>query len=1014
MRDIFILGSLRFSVIRKFVALWRRAEPLRCMACGPVSFGHNPLLQHFVSEGHNMLCPYAVGHTAKGFSPSRPESGIHNFVITRIPAHSHSRLLNRALYVLIPLFVSALPTHAAETVEGTVLTLNPQPGRPPAGKDTTLNLNLPQPSTIHRLRFVVVDPKTHLPVAGAAVTIEDKSGTHSAKWLLTGVFTPAPTMTFDVGTWNLAEQGGAADTAVVTIVAGTSVTLRARTQAAGAQTQTTTAAGTPAQTAAPAAGQAQTGVPAQVGAQPQPPIRDITIVVRATLLRREQPTPSVTVNANQIKEKTGAGSSPNKLIEGLPSVTSDSAGQEHVRGEHAEIAYVVDGVQLPDTLSGRQGSIVVPSTIQSLSFLTGAYAPEFGGQTAAILDITTLPGARKPHADVEFDGGNYDTTNGNLTWEGPLGKRASYVFNVGATRSRNAVEPQQPDNQTAHNAGSDQSYFGKFRYAPSSKDTLTLTLSNNPSTLQINNRTGLPDSFAPAGEGFGFLGLRNRDGTRPDVITDAANPNFNGNLLGAQTLAIPSQQSALQDITQRELNEFAILNYTRRLSSRDTAQIAVTILHSGQDVNNHNPLLDVLNLPVDNSIEYNPTAKRNAHHVQLTGAVTLDRTAHRFKAGFLLDDQYGNESYNLIPGSRLALDELAALAPNLAPAGGFTPQLDANGVAMKDNQGNPIYVKDVNGNPIYAPTSATSPTLNVHRAGWYRAAYAQDTWKTSRRFTINYGLRMDWYRQSQTLGQPVIDTISLSPRINLSYTLDGLTSLRLSYNRLFNTPPLAQGAVVGQPIEPETLDQYDISVQRQLAPNQTLTLAYYIKDIRNQVDTGLLIPGSQIGLYSALNFQNGGVHGIEFSYDLVPGLGKDRKPRSGIDTNLNYTYSIAAPSGVDNTGALVPTFNDHDQRNTLGFGLGYHWRNGALIGMELQHGSGLASSIVPPSALRTPRTQVNLHAGFGAQTFHNRGGLNLDVENLFDDRTVINFQSGFSGTRFQQGRRVLLSLSGSF
>ncbi len=575
-----------------------------------------------------------------------------------------------------------------------------------ASEDSSFILH-PSSFATPRLRFVVVDPVTHRAIAGASVTIEDTSGRRITKRLLTGVFTPAPTATFDVSAWDICatdgstvSQAGKAGTGngkpvevVITLVAGSSLTLHTQAQ------PPTTAAG-----ATQAGGQAQPNQQTQTGTQAQPPVRDITIIVRATLLRREQPTPAVTVNANQIKEKTGAGSSPNKLIEGLPSVTSDSAGQEHVRGEHAEIAYVIDGVQLPDTLSGRQGSIIVPSTIQSLSFLTGAYAPEFGGQTAAILDITTLPGARKPHADLEFDGGSYDTTNGNFTWEGPLGKRASYVFNVGATRSRNAVEPQQPDNQTAHNAGSDQSYFGKFRYAPSSKDTLTLTLSNNPSTLQINNRTGLPDSFASAGQGFGFLGLRNRDGSRPDVVTDPANPNYNANLLGAQTMALPSQQSA-QDITQRELNEFAILNYTHRLSSRDTAQLAATFLHSGQDVNNHNPLVDVMNLPVDNSIEYNPTAKRNAHHVQFTGAVTLDRTAHRFKAGFLLDDQYGNESYNLVPGSRLALDELANLAPNLAPMGGFVPQLDASGTPVKDNQGNPVYVKDVNGNSVYAPTS---------------------------------------------------------------------------------------------------------------------------------------------------------------------------------------------------------------------------------------------------------------------------------------------------------------------
>ena len=906
-----------------------------------------------------------------------------------------------------------------------------------------------------RVRFVVVDPVTRRPVAGAQVTIEDTQGGHIPHWLLTGLFTPAPTPVFDIAAWdtsdmatNAAERGSlsladageksAAVTAntdkavwgraeneaemgvtVVTIAAGTSLTLQTQTQGQppARQPQTkpqvppgqkrTTNGQTGAQTQTQN-GTTQNGATAPVlPGQTQPPVRDITIIVRATLLRRTEPTPSVVIQPS----KNPGGAQGNGLIGGgkVTGVSSDSAGQQHVRGEHAEIAYVVDGVLLPDTLSGRQGAIVVPSTIQTLSFLSGAYAPEFGGQTAAILDITTLPGARKPHADVNFQGGEYDTTNGDLTWEGPLGKYASYVFNVDANRSRNALEPQQPDNQTAHNAGSDQSYFTKLRYAPSRKDALSLTLSNNPSTLQINNRTGLPASFASAGQGFGFLGLRNQDGSRPDVVSDPASPNYNANLLGAQSLQLPSQQGAGQDITQREINEFATLNYTRRLSSRDTGQIAVTFLHSGQDVRNQNPGMDVLNLPVDNSIEYSPVAVRNAHHVQFTGSVSMDRGAHRYKAGLLLDDQSDNESYQLAPGSRLALDELAALAPNLAPAGNFQSQLDAGGNAVKDKQGNPVYIKDVNGNPVYTPTSGAVPNLSVHRSGFYRAAYAQDTWRASKRLTANYGVRGDWYKQSQSDGQGTVDVIVLSPRVNLSYALDGLTSLRASYNRLFNTPPLAQGAIIGAAIQPETLDQYDVSIQRQLSPTQTVSLAYYYKDIRNQVDTGLLIPGSQIGIYSAVNFQIGAVHGIEFAYDTAP-----KKGRSGLDSYINYTYSLAAPNGLDNTGAPAPTYNDHDQRNTLGVGLAYDWKDGATFGITLEHGSGLASSIIPPSTLRTPRTQLNLHGNLAPRVFNGRGNVSLDVLNIFDDRTVINFQSGFSGTRFQQGRRVLLSLSGSF
>jgi hypothetical protein len=183
--------------------------------------------------------------------------------------------------------------------------------------------------------------------------------------------------------------------------------------------------------------------------------------------------------------------------------------------------------------------------------------------------------------------------------------------------------------------------------------------------------------------------------------------------------------------------------------------------------------------------------------------------------------------------------------------------------------------------------------------------------------------------------------------------------------------------------------------------------------MHNQVDTGLLIPGSQIGLYSAVNLQYGAVHGVEFAYELAAPKDRENNPL-GFDASFSYTYSIAAPNGVDNTGSPVPDYNDHDQRNTLGLNLGYTFRSGANMSLVVSHGSGLASSVVAPNTTRTPRSQVDLRMNTGARYLKKRVSLGLDVLNVFDSRTVINFQSAFSGTRFMQGRMVQLSLTGKF
>lgn len=715
----------------------------------------------------------------------------------------------------------------------------------------------------------------------------------------------------------------------------------------------------------------------------EPPVRDVYVTVRVPRSRKpSSDTATGTKRTNEdLKKFGGVTGDVKNVTKTTAGVAQDSAGQQHVRGEHAEITYVIDGVPLPDTLSGRQGSVVVPATIQSVDVLVGGFAPEFGIQTAAILDITTLPRATRRSGELELDGGDFGVRNGRLTAVGPLGERLSYVMNLSSNRTDRYEEPQQPDNQTAHNRGWDQGFYTKFGYQAGPRDRVSFTLSLNPSQHQVNNRAGLPDPFAAAGQGYGFQGLRNRNGSVPGGDPAA---------FGGANLPLASQEDAGMDIESHERNNFGLLTWRHQFSDRTVGNLGFVLMHAGQDVTNHNPAVDLFNLPVDNSIEFNPTASRNVHHVQVSGSVADRQGPHSVKAGFVYDKQTGAESYQLVPASQLALNGLFALAPNLAPAGHLTGETD------------------VYGNPVYMADSNVAPTLKVERDAHYFGAYLQDTWKMGRRFTANYGLRFDEYAARQSLAQDPVSLTLVSPRLNLSYRLSDRTILSGSYNKLFNTPPLAQGAIVGQAIRPPIVDQYDLSVEHQISSNQTVKASYYAKQIQDQVDTGLLIPGSEIGLYSAVNLGRGGVHGVEFAYELsAPG-------GVGWDGYINYTYSAAKPNGQDSTGADVGDYNDHDQRQTLGVGASYTFASGASAALTVDHGSGLASSVIPPNVNRTPRTTVNLHLATGDRLFQGRGGLSLDITNLFDRRDVINFQSAFSGTRFQLGRAISLTANYKF
>ena len=76
-----------------------------------------------------------------------------------------------------------------------------------------------------------------------------------------------------------------------------------------------------------------------------------------------------------------------------PGVSQDSAasGLFHVRNDHANAQYRINGILLPDGVSGF-GSILDTNFIGSLSLVTGALPAEYGLRTTGVIDLTHAHG----------------------------------------------------------------------------------------------------------------------------------------------------------------------------------------------------------------------------------------------------------------------------------------------------------------------------------------------------------------------------------------------------------------------------------------------------------------------------------------------------------------------------------------------------------------------------------------------------------------------------------------------
>jgi hypothetical protein len=112
----------------------------------------------------------------------------------------------------------------------------------------------------------------------------------------------------------------------------------------------------------------------------------------------------------------------NQVLLQMPAVTQDSFGQIHVRGEHANVQFRINGVQLPEGLSVF-GQALETRFARSISLLTGALPAQYGFFTAGVLDIQTKTGLTNPGLALTMYGGSFNWLEPSFEYgghEGPV------------------------------------------------------------------------------------------------------------------------------------------------------------------------------------------------------------------------------------------------------------------------------------------------------------------------------------------------------------------------------------------------------------------------------------------------------------------------------------------------------------------------------------------------------------------------------------------------------------------
>ncbi len=235
----------------------------------------------------------------------------------------------------------------------------------------------------------------------------------------------------------------------------------------------------------------------------------------------------------------------NQVLLRAPGVAGDSYGQLHVRGDHANLQYRINGVVIPESISGF-GQTLDTRFADSVNVLTGALPAQYGYRTAGVVDIRTKGPEGAPSGPQGADLANAGSVDlvlgrrGHRETSANIGGSAGdlqYFVTGSYLQNQIGIENPTASNNAIHDDTRQTKGFAYLSYLLGEQSRVSLMLGTAQSRFQIPNVAGESPAFGLAG-------------------------------------ATPPDSLAL-DATQRERNNFQVLSFQSSLNDGGDYQVSL-------------------------------------------------------------------------------------------------------------------------------------------------------------------------------------------------------------------------------------------------------------------------------------------------------------------------------------------------------------------------------------------------------------------------------------------------------
>jgi hypothetical protein len=204
-----------------------------------------------------------------------------------------------------------------------------------------------------------------------------------------------------------------------------------------------------------------------------------------------------------------------------PGVVPDEDGRLHMRGEDAQIQYVVDGIPIFTNQTEVYSSLFNAGLIKSADIIRGGFNAEYGVALSGVVNVHTRSGFDHPvFADGTVSYGSFGTKDRSLSLGGNIDNRAALFFSYGSSETKRYLDPIRSF-EPNHTDGYTHNYFAKADFLITDDIDLVLIGTTNLANFGIANaleRTPSQDQRQSVSD-FMFAGRLNFDLTDKSTLS---------------------------------------------------------------------------------------------------------------------------------------------------------------------------------------------------------------------------------------------------------------------------------------------------------------------------------------------------------------------------------------------------------------------------------------------------------------------------------------------------------------